>query len=86
MDEIYTKLEGRFCRTLWKVISDLFVIKRKKLSGNASVYLVHNVLLSMKSLELVVFVSEPKTLGNGDFETVKTIYFVKIRRPSCIER
>lgn len=39
-----------------------------------------------RKLKLVVFVSEPKTLVKGDFETVKTTYFLKIRRQSCIER
>ena len=49
-------------------------------------HLVHNVLLPTQSLGLPVFRSEPKILMKGDFETVKTIYFVKIRRQVCTER
>lgn len=39
---------------------------------------VHNVFLSTESLELVVFVSERKTLVKGDFERVKTIVFLRL--------
>lgn len=56
------------------------------MSGNTVVYLVHDVLLLTQSLGLPVFVSEPKILVKGDFETVKARYIFKIRRQGCIER